>query len=93
MLTTNVKDWLYAHRVHVLDTNKRAYQHTKMNTKFFQHNDYNIVDSFPVQCETETLYTLEVSESELQKIADFENQVFNNLKKTGHFNFFQTVLS
>lgn len=87
-----VKEWLRAHRAHVVNTDKRAYRHTKMNTKFFQHNDYNVVDQSPIHFETETLYTLEISESELERVVDFENQVFNNLRKEGHFNFFQTVM-
>lgn len=92
MLENNINGWLNAHRVTVLDTNKRAYKHTKANTKFFQYDDYNIVDSINEHLETETLYTIEISESELQRVADFEQQVFNNLRKEGHFNFFQTIM-
>ncbi len=42
--------------------------------------------------DTEPLYTVEIAESELERIADFEEQVFNNAKQTGHYNLFQAVL-
>lgn len=92
MTEGNIDAWFHAHRVTVVDANKRAYRHTKVNTKFFQHDDYNIVDSFSEHLETEKLYTIEIAESELQRVADFEQQVFNNLRREGHFNFFQIIM-
>jgi hypothetical protein len=92
MSENNIKEWLHLHRANLVDSNKRAYKHTRMNTKFFQHNDYNIVDNQEIYLETETLYTIEISETELERIADFENQVFNNLRRDGHFNLFQNVM-
>jgi hypothetical protein len=43
-------------------------------------------------CDSEPLYTIEIAESELERIAEFEQQVFNNAKKTGHYNLFQTII-
>jgi hypothetical protein len=42
--------------------------------------------------DTEPLYTIEIAESELERIADFEQQVFNNAKKTGHYNLFEALM-
>lgn len=66
---------------------------TKMNTKFFTYNyDYNMADLVPVQLETETLHTVEISESELERIADFEAEVFNHIGHKGHYNMFETLM-
>jgi hypothetical protein len=65
-----------------------------MNTKFFQFpEDYNkLTATQAFQFESEPLYTIEIAESELERIADFEQQVFNNAKKTGHYNLFQVII-
>jgi hypothetical protein len=42
--------------------------------------------------DTEPLYTVEIAESELERIAEFEQQVFNNAKKTGHYNLFEHLM-
>jgi uncharacterized protein YktA (UPF0223 family) len=64
-----------------------------MNTKFFQFpEDFNIMATHAIQFETEQLYTLEIAQSELERIADFEQQVFNNAKNTGHYNLFQAII-
>ena len=81
------------HRINVVDQNKRAHKMTKMNTKFFQYSDdYNKFQQEHFTFDTETLYTIEISESELERIAEFENQVFNNLKQTGHYRLFETLM-
>jgi hypothetical protein len=83
------------HRARVLNTNKRASKIHKMDVNFFNYShDYNIVDSSKnaVRCETEPLYTIEISQSELQRVADFERNVFNNLKEHGHYNLFETLM-
>jgi len=42
--------------------------------------------------DTEPLYTVEIAESELERIAEFEQQVFNNAKQTGHYNLFEHLM-
>jgi hypothetical protein len=42
--------------------------------------------------DTEPLYTVEIAESELQRIAEFEAQVFNNMKRYGHHNLFEILM-
>jgi hypothetical protein len=41
-----------------------------------------------IRYETEPMYTVEIPESDLERIANFENKVFNNMKKEGHYNIF-----
>jgi hypothetical protein len=88
-----LKKFCHSHRINVLDTNKRANKHTLVNVKYFQFaDDYNkfVSDHFTV--DTETLYTVEIAESELERIAEFESQVFNNMKQTGHYRLFETIM-
>ncbi len=77
------------HRIRVLDTNKRAHKYHKIDVRYFgDPMDYNRVSPMIVEYETEPLYTLEIAESEFERIAEFEQQVFNNAKKTGHYDMF-----
>jgi hypothetical protein len=88
-----LREFCDRHRVNVVDTNKRAYRYTRMNTKMFQFSDdYNKFICEDMALETETLYTVEVTESELTRIADFEDQVFNNMKQTGHYRMFEVLM-
>ena len=88
------KQFIQDHRINVLDDNKRAYKHTRMATKFFQYpEDYNMMNATQaMQYDTERLYTIEISESELTRIAEFEAQVFNNMKERGHYNMFEVLM-
>jgi len=93
MMMKNLSDFCNRHGVRVVDENKRAHRITKMNTMFFTSAiDYNIADIHPVVLETEKLYTLEISESELEKIANFESEVFNHMGMKGHYNLFETLM-
>jgi len=88
-----VRNFCLDHQLRVVDTNKRAYKHTKANINLFKfQEDYNKYDSDFVTLETETLYTVEISESELQRIAEFEEQVFNNMKSQGRYNMFEILM-
>lgn len=88
-----VDGFLRSHNIKILDKNKRAHKMTKMNTKFFQYaDDYNKVVRDHVALETEPLYTVEIAESELEKIANFELQVFNNMRQLGHYDMFNTLM-
>ena len=89
-----VSDWCNQHGVRVIDTNKRAYRHLPINISYFTNpNDYNFVvtDEY-VRFETQPLYTVEIAESELVKVAEFESQVFNNMKETGHYRLFERLM-
>ena len=89
----NVGKFLQHHSMQIIDDNKRAYRHTRMHVKYF-HNpaDYNeLTELDEIRYETERLLTLEITESELQRIADFEAEVFNNLKEHGHYRMFEHI--
>ena len=89
---TILKEFCTAHAIVVLDTNKRAHRFSKMNLKYFQNPlDYNIINDH-ISYETEPLYTIEISKSELEKIASFESQVFRHMKAKGHYDLFHMMM-
>ena len=93
MTNITTKKFCNEHGIRVIDSSKRAHKHTKSNVSLFRYaDDYNKFLNEPVHFETETLYTVEVSESELERIAEFENQVFNNMKQNGHYNLFEVLM-
>jgi hypothetical protein len=92
-LNDTVRNFFDDHNIRVIDSNKRAYRHTRANINLFKfQEDYNKFDRNFITLETETLYTVEITESELQRIAEFEEQVFNNMKSQGHYNMFETLM-
>jgi hypothetical protein len=87
----SIKEFCNKHSIRVLDTNKRASRYHKINLNYFNDPmDYNKVFQDIVH-ESEPLYTVEIAESELERIADFENQVFNNIKEHGHYKMFEVM--
>jgi hypothetical protein len=92
MTSKNLRSFCEQHAIRVLDTNKRASRYHKVNINYFKDStDFNRVYE-DVVIDTEPLYTMEIAESELERIADFESEVFNNMKKTGHYNMFHILL-
>jgi DNA repair ATPase RecN len=88
-----VRKFCADHQLRVVDSNKRAYKHTKANVNLFRfEDDYNKFLKELIHFETETLFTVEISESELERIAEFEEQVFNNMKSQGHYNMFEAIM-
>lgn len=88
-----LKDFIDSHRINIVDSNKRAHRLTKMHTRFFNfENDYNKFVNDTITFETEVLHTVEISQSELEKIAVFEHEVFNNMRTQGHYNMFETLM-
>ena len=89
----DLKDFCSRHSIRVLDTSKRATRHNGLNINLFRHKeDYNIIDTEVLRFETEALYTIEIAESELERISQFESQVFNNMKENGHYRLFETLM-
>lgn len=81
------------HSIVVLNDSKRAVRHAKLNVNFFNYSDdFNKIDSQHVGFETEPLLTVEIAQSELERLASFENRVFNNMAQKGHFNLFETLI-
>ena len=89
-----VEEWCRQHSVKIIDTNKRAYVHPPLNVKYFTDaRDYNkVIRDELVRFETQPLYTLGIAESELHKIAEFESQVFNNMRVNGHYGLFEHLM-
>lgn len=92
MNSRTLEEFCKQHQIRILDTNKRASRYHKVNMKYFKDAlDYNTVYEDIVH-ETEPLYTVEIAESELERIANFESEVFNNMKKQGHYRMFETLM-
>ena len=93
MVDRTMQNFCHEHGIRVINSDKRAHKHTRANVALFHYEtDYNKFQQEYMTFETETLYTVEISESELTRIAEFENQVFNNMKDTGHYNLFETLM-
>jgi hypothetical protein len=87
-----VKQFCHHHSIRVLDTNKRASSYHKVNINYFKDPmDFNRVYE-DIVFDSEPLYTVEIAESELERIANFESEVFNNMKKQGHYKMFETLM-
>ncbi len=94
-MTTNIiKEFCQTHRIRLLDTNKRAHKYHKVNLNYFRDPaNFDMVQShIDVVCDTEPLYTVEIAKSELERLADFESQVFNNMKQSGHYQMFEMLM-
>jgi hypothetical protein len=92
MSQENVKQFCQHHSIKVLNTNKRASRYHKVNINYFKDPmDFDRVYEHVV-IDSEPLYTVEIAESELERIADFESEVFNNMKQQGHYRMFETLM-
>ena len=93
MSTNTTKQFCEQHQIRVLDTNKRAHRYHRINMQYFRDPmDFNKVSLVDIVNDSEPLYTVEIAESELERIADFEAQVFNNMKKQGHYHMFEMLM-
>ena len=93
MSTNTTKQFCEQHQIRVLDTNKRAHRYHRINMQYFRDPmDFNKVSLVDIVNHSEPLYTVEIAESELERIADFEAQVFNNMKKQGHYHMFEMLM-
>jgi GH25 family lysozyme M1 (1,4-beta-N-acetylmuramidase) len=92
MTTENIKQFCNHHSIRIVDTNKRASRYHKVNINYFKDPmDFNRVYEHIV-CDSEPLYTVEIAESELTRIANFESEVFNNMKQKGHYRMFEVLM-
>ena len=93
MSNNTTKQFCEQHQIRVLDTNKRAHRYHRINMQYFRDPmDFNKVSLVDIVNDSEPLYTVEIAESELERIADFEAQVFNNMKKQGHYHMFEMLM-
>jgi hypothetical protein len=92
---TTEKEFCQRHHIQVIDTNKRFQRHRMVNPQFFKDgNDYNAVYNNAIAYDTEKLLTITIPESELDRIKEFEDQVFNNMKTHGsnHYMMFEMIM-
>jgi len=93
MSMENIKSFCEQHQIQILDTNKRAHRYRRINMQYFRDTmDFNKVSLVDVVNDTEPLYTVEIAESELERIADFESEVFNHMRKQGHYRMFEMMV-
>jgi hypothetical protein len=90
-----MKDFCRNHNIKVVDTNKRYATARPIHPRYFQNpDDYNDIGKLQMVHDTEPLYTIEIPLSELERIKEFEEQVFNNIKQHGpyHYQMFEVML-
>lgn len=88
-----IKEFIKEHGIQILTSDKRTYaRRNYTNTYFTNTNDCGQYSSVAQDYYTEPLYTIDIAESELRRIAEFEANVFNNLKTSGHFNLFNVLM-
>ena len=82
------------HKIQVVNTNKLAHKYYKINLNYFRNTGKydSIQNHIDMVSETEPLYTIEISESELEKIAEFEISAIENLERHGHYGIFQSIM-
>lgn len=91
--TDAVKEFCNNHKIKIIDANKRAAKYNKVDLRYFINSkDYNSITQDVIPFETEPLLTVEIQESELERIAQFEQQVFNNMRKHGHYDMFNYIM-
>jgi len=92
MSTETIKEFCNYHSIRVLDTNKRASRYHKVNINYFKDPmDFNRVYE-DIVYDSEPLYTVEIAESELERIAGFQAEVFNHMKNQGHYRMFEVIM-
>ena len=92
-MNQRVKDFCQGHDIRIVDQNKRAPKAEPLNLKYFTNpSDYNVVKQEPIHFDTEQVYTVEIRESELTRIAEFESEVFNHMRQRGHYDMFNWIM-
>jgi hypothetical protein len=90
-----MNDFCKRHNINIVDTNKRYATYTAMRPHYFNSpTDYNSINTEIINS-TEPLYTITIPLSELERIKEFEEQVFNNIKTHGahHYQMFEVMMA
>lgn len=90
-MNKELEQFLLRHNISVVDTNKRFAKYKPTYKYFDNKDDYNIISS---ECthQSEPLYTVQIPLSDLERLAEFEDQVFGNMKQLGHYGLFQNLM-
>lgn len=92
-MNQRVKDFCQGHDIRIVDKNKRVEKVRPLQLRYFTNSmDYNEVTQDYIHFDTEQLYTIEIRESELTKIAEFESEVFNHMRQRGHYDMFNWIM-
>ena len=92
-MNQRIKDFCQGHDIRIVDQNKRAAKYQPLTLKYFTNpSDYNELKKDYIHYETEQVYTVEIRESELTKIAEFESEVFNHMRQRGHYDMFNWIM-
>lgn len=92
-MNQRVRDFCQGHDIKIVDQNKRAAKYRPLNLRYFSNPmDYNEVKQDYIHYETEQVYTVEIRESELTRIAEFESEVFNHMRQRGHYDMFNWIM-
>lgn len=87
-----LRDFCHHHNVKIIDKNKKIHRYNlPISSYFLDQKDYNVVHQELIN-QVEPLFTVEIPERELQKIADFESQVFNHMREKGHYDMFSFIM-
>lgn len=74
MKDSALKKWIYRNDVKILETNRRVYKSAPPSFDFFSRDDMYI----PPEVVIENAYVIEIPESKLEEIVNFERRVFGN---------------
>ena len=87
----NFEKFLKRHDIKVV--NKEPYYYVPQPSySYFAHRlDYNIIES-QMRYTTSSLYTVQITEQKLKYLQEFEDQVFNNMHQSNHYNLFQNLM-
>ena len=92
-MNQRVKDFCQGHDIRIVDQNKRVAKAHPLHLRYFTNPmDYNEVKQDYIHFDTEQVYTLEIRESELARIAEFESEVFNHMRQRGHYDMFNWIM-
>ena len=89
-----MNEFCQRHKINIVDTNKRYATYTALRPQYFNDpSDYNSINTDIVHS-FEPLYTITIPLSELERIKEFEEQVFNNMKQYGahHYQMFEVMM-
>lgn len=90
-MDANLSEFCKRHSIQIVDTLKRCIRYRPINHFFTNPDDLDCAH-YTKQYETEIMYTVHIPYSELTKIQEFEDRVFNNMKQEGHYRMFNTMM-
>lgn len=83
--------WFQSHNINLVDCSKRVARYRVDYAFFNTPEDYNCINDRVIH-DTEALLVIEIPESDLERIKEFEQQVFNNFREHGHYNLFEIIM-